>query len=890
MKSSLLFYLFLFTVLFSAQFTSSGQSLTDFRIADSFVSEIYPVTQSEQFNGYTNYWHDDYTQLHRYGNLFKIGIPELELVILQSKVDIAQDMGIPGLLLQEGFFSGYISNPSNTIEYPSVIELEKALAEGNTLVITDPLSAVGQELEEKSESIFKWTEGMQSHQFGAVGFEKIKAFFLVNNNGQLLFVISSSSKEQIKQLQALIENTKALLGKFNLHKGWFGVSTLLKSVTCQAGHPLELIGKGMNEGVSWFIFDGYMDFLAKDEIENWVQEVNLPIVANAGFSPIYGCENYEGLQVQTMETLDAWINYAHEKGGYAFRQVYDPASDGLPFDGYIVNEGNKVQLDNENVPFINNTGYLSGNLTSSMVLFIEKEKPLTNASIWEAIMNRKEVAILEKAKMIGPAEFRNALQLLYLDKVFLEDYYGDRLDMEAKVEGYDLIVTLKNLTSSSVTGALKIDAASGIEVNNITPEPLTLCKDEVRSIKIPLIPGIEEMGKTNPVAVQFSWEDNKKSTLTMLDLPPAISAHQLLYAHAPTVNFPVTIHNFTKNKSFPVDVRVYEKDNLKKTVFQQTKTCETPTASFSDMVFDLKLNPGNYLVKVSALGTTCESQLGVGKAEGRTYVYEIDLNSDGINEYRMENDSVMVTLLTTGARVIEYFIKSKNENVLFKAWPEKTYNHKKPFRERGYYPYGGFEDFLGQGSMETHKIYDAKIVRKEGDYVQVEMVADYFGNRLKKIFTLYGNTPLLEVRFALTFKNPEANVLGPQPILELGKSHGTEDVFTVPEMDGINEYRMRPEKYYGKALNIKEGWNAGYDTLEDISFVGAFPVAQPLFLHMWMNHPSNSEAPHYYVEFQPWTPIIQKSTMYFSYYLWGCGGTWQNGVESLRKKNLITTR
>ena len=62
-------------------------------------------------------------------------------------------------------------------------------------------------------------------------------------------------------------------------------------------------------------------------------------------------------------------------------------------------------------------------------------------------------------------------------------------------------------------------------------------------------------------------------------------------------------------------------------------------------------------------------------------------------------------------RVIEYIVKSKNDNLFFKAWPEKTYNDKKPFRERGYYPYGGFEDFLGQASMETHKIYDAKIIK-----------------------------------------------------------------------------------------------------------------------------------------------------------------------------------
>jgi len=52
-----------------------------------------------------------------------------------------------------------------------------------------------------------------------------------------------------------------------------------------------------------------------------------------------------------------------------------------------------------------------------------------------------------------------------------------------------------------------------------------------------------------------------------------------------------------------------------------------------------------------------------------------------------------------------------------------------------------------------------------------------------------------------------------------------------------------------------------YDTKEDITFVGAYPVTEPLFLHMWMNHPSNGEA-HYITRVPALGPIYQKSTMY----------------------------
>jgi hypothetical protein len=499
------------------------------------------------------------------------------------------------------------------------------------------------------------------------------------------------------------------------------------------------------------------------------------------------------------------------------------------------------------------------------------------------------VAVLPGALALGADTWRHAVQLLYLDRLYLEDYFNDRINLEAETDGYDLVVTLHNCAPRPAGGELKLTLPASVQAGDL-PGTVTLQGHEEKQFRIPLRPGREAMGRTNPVAVSFISGEKEKRTLTMLDLPPAISAHQLLYAHAPEVVFPVSVHNFSTKGSFPVEVLVYKTGDLKKPVLRQTQTCQTGTASFREMIFRLKLTPGAYLVRMQALDAVAETQLGVGKPEGRPYAYEIDLNSDGINEYRLENDSVQVTLLRTGARVIEYIVKSRNENVLFKIWPEKTPNHRAPFRMRGFYPYGGFEDFLGQASMETHRVYDAKVIRSEGDHVQVEMETSYYGNRLRKIFTLYGNTPLLEIKWELTFRNPEANVIGPQPILELGKSHGTEDVFTVPATGGLKEYRMKPESMYGQAIEVAEGWNAGYDTQEDIAFVGAFPVAQPLFLHMWMNLSTSREAPHTYVEFQPWTPIVQKTVMYFSYYIWGNSGHWKSSLEELRKRNLITVR
>ncbi len=398
------------------------------------------------------------------------------------------------------------------------------------------------------------------------------------------------------------------------------------------------------------------------------------------------------------------------------------------------------------------------------------------------------------------------------------------------------------------------------------------------------------MGRTNPILVEFRWPEGTKRTLAVLDLPPAVSTPALLYGQAPTIEIPVSIHNFGDEPVVSFHVETY-RTGQSKPASAGDFTAYVKPDGWAETTIVLPLSPGGYDMIVSGLGCQTRSRIGVEAPAGAAICTPVDVNGDGIMEYRLENSKIRALLLTTGARVIEYTVKAKDDNVFFKLWPEKEKaTDRRPFRERGFYPYGGFEDFLGQASLETHKVYQAEVLQSSGPLVRVRMWADYYGNRLEKVFTLYGDSPLLEVRFALDFVNPELNMLGPQPILEIGKRHGIEDLFVVPEKDGLSEFRMRPEEYWGRVLHPVEGWNAGYDEIEDIAFVGAFPVAQPEFLHMWMNHPSNGESNHYYAEFQPWVPIFQKTRWYFSYYLWAAPGSWRPAVEELRRRGLITSR
>ena len=116
----------------------------------------------------------------------------------------------------------------------------------------------------------------------------------------------------------------------------------------------------MNEGNTWFTFSGYMDFLARKELADWMTMVDLPVVTDVGtnidYTPsryrqaIYGCEDYDGLQVQDMYTVESCLRFAHERNGFAFRSVYDPDADLYHYDGYIAGEGNKEQIDNDECP------------------------------------------------------------------------------------------------------------------------------------------------------------------------------------------------------------------------------------------------------------------------------------------------------------------------------------------------------------------------------------------------------------------------------------------------------------------------------------------------------------------------------------------------------------
>jgi len=501
-----------------------AQKLDDFVSGKSSPIKQSTVQDEFQFNGYTNYWHDQYDQWIRYGNLFKIVVPDVAASIAQSKVDIAEDMGVPGLSMQEGFMNGLITESYTTLDQPSVKQIEQSIQEGNLLILLDTDSEAGKKVAGKYSG-----SGIRkdSHQLGAKDLVKVSAFVLQKDKSKI-FVVSSKNSDYRKKVKELIDNAIQVVKDYDLHRGWFGAA-LSRADTCCPARRLDLISKGMNEGNDWFVFSGSRELSAKKELEEWMSKVNLPIVTDVGNSSVFGCKNYEGLQTTWGDS--AMIKFAKEHGGYVFHQVADTSA--LQYDGFMGGEGNKKQIDNENVPFIPVAGGQGSGRQSffnpendyvpSMILFVKKGEKFSREVMWQSILSRKEVAVLRQGKMMGPALYRNTLNMLALDREFLEEYYGDRININAVADGNRIKVRLTNTYPYPLSGNLKIGLPAELKITGSLIEKVDLEANGIKTVTYMVQPTADAMAKANPVAVHFNWGRSKKSIIATLDLSSAIS-------------------------------------------------------------------------------------------------------------------------------------------------------------------------------------------------------------------------------------------------------------------------------------------------------------------------------------------------------------------------------
>ncbi len=887
MKKSHALCFVLTMIVLAAGCTSNGY-VNSFKTDGGVSSQ--PAMDEISWSGYTNWWNSVYSQQLRSGNLNKVNVPDAAKMLEQRRLDLAEVLGIPGLQMQEGFLRGLFGGPYETVVNPSANDIKNAFKQsGSVLAFVERDSDLGGDLAGKVPEVKLVAPSYQLRG----NRDRLDAFVLHKGGKRLYAVVGSEAG--LARLQELISQAQGVVDEFDLKRGWFGLQNDIRTVTCSPETPIETMAAGMNEGNSWFVFSGEYERLVKDELERWISESGSGVEAAVGTHSLYDCSNWDGFQEQLLK--DNQYEYAKERdtrGGYLFRPIQewgDYAGTGIEmYDGYFASTGNKEIVDTCGIPFVITTGNIADGGCNSMVLFTPKGEPFSRPAMWKAIKERREVAIEatnEELTVMGDARWRETIQLLMIERGFIENYFGDQVGIVGRVEGTTLRVVLRNWGSEAVRGSFAVTLPPTVSLAGSVPGRISIPAGGAREISVDLNPSVEAMGRRSAITIGFDWGSSSKKVLAEMDMPQGVSTHKLLYGSTSRCAFPVSVYNFTNDRNVAVKVSVASGDAV---VYEAERSVQLAKAAADTLCFDLQLPAGGYTVTTSAMGSSAVTQLGIGECEKAVSLRREDVNGDGIDEIIMENSRVRVMLLAIGARVIEYYVKDKDDNVFFKNWPNEPYDPERPYRKRNFWPFGGFEDFLGQASVETHEVYDTEVVCDGGEYAEVRMKADYWGNTIEKTFTLYGDTPLLGIRFALDMVNPEFNVLGPQPILEVGAAHDVQDRIIVPEAEGYSDYRVDMADYWGKFLFPVEGWNADYDTVENIYFMGAFPVDQPFTLHMWHNHPRNRDTRFYYCELQPWMEIFRNNTTYFSYYMWAAGGPWEEGLEALRERNLITVK
>ena len=244
----------------------NGGPLAGFK-ADAPSGAPEPVAESRlDYNGYTNHWQSVYRTHYKYGNLYRVNLPDLAKGVAQSKRDLAAALGLPGLQVQEGFFAGLSAAPYKVLDNPDEAALKEALrTDGAVLAFVEDTAPLAAALQEKNPNALP---DIGSYQTRDPEFRPLDAFCLRNGNRKLFAV--TGPREGLEAFRALLERTLDIIGTYELKRGWFGAATLVRSVTCTPGNPIDVMGLGMNEGNSWFVFSGLYEFLVGGELARWV--------------------------------------------------------------------------------------------------------------------------------------------------------------------------------------------------------------------------------------------------------------------------------------------------------------------------------------------------------------------------------------------------------------------------------------------------------------------------------------------------------------------------------------------------------------------------------------------------------------------------------------------
>ena len=855
-------------------FANSGKILADENL-DKLVFVPGPDIGSGlsvdyfSLHGYTTYWEEFYGKRYLYAGLFAGSIREPKNEILELEDKIGQQLLLEELWMQKSFIHKLAKSKATILVAPTSAEVNSAIADKNFFIVCTDRDSVMEKLLNKIPEELR--------------FRRNRAFYLEDGH-HTLFVISSHTKEEANKLKNLVEKAVEFTRKYKMYKGITGYQTNYFSLSSLEGNPIDIIAKALNLRCSWIFVSGYNDWMVPGLVRDWLSRINFKYIFEPGQygknCVMYGMKEYPPVQDNTLETCLEWTKKHH---GYIFGNLSLADEKKYDFDGYLIDQGDQKKIKKIGKPFITEGRGLTKDIPPTMVVFLDKDLQLNKENIFKAILDKKCVAIFPDGDMIGPREYIESLWMLALDRIYLEHQFSERADISAKVEKENLIVSIKNRQGKILNGDLLFDIPQELTLGeNVRWMPVSLGAWEQRTIELPISYTNKAAGKINPIALTLDWSENRYTTITHLDIPHPIEIHRLLLVDEDKFSFPITVWNCSKNGKVNVKIDIFSTKNALQPVLSKNISVAAHHARETIYKQDFLLKEGEYTIKVSALDYVAEGRISVKKCSGEVTTYLEDLNDDGIDEIVMENSQIRTTILLTGGRVIEYILKSKNENLLFKLWPQTPPLHNSPIGRRRFYPYGGLEEFIGQPTIETHIIFRHKILKPSGHYASVKVWANIHGNRIEKIITLRGDSTVLEVKYSFRTMDESLNIIGINPLIQIGPSTGPEDIYYFPVAGKMEERRPCLENYYGYLFHLNQGWVAGEDTKMNLSLAIAYPVDATLFMHYWSNHPNNTPTPYFYTELQPWIRIKHGTTTYFTYYLLGYDSNWKDAVQDLR--------
>ncbi|GMV94732.1 MAG: hypothetical protein AMXMBFR82_45100 [Candidatus Hydrogenedentota bacterium] len=829
------------------------------------------------FDGYAGHWSRDEWSWTSARGLFVQSNPTARAAVWAMEEDLGSQLLLEELRIERGFIQKLAAQAFTVANADSLEDLTTGNDAGTKLVALLDRSPLAQELLKQLSP---------EHQF------RRNRAFMTRYGEQNLFVLCCPTQEELDQLKSDIETTVALVRDYDLHRGIAGVRTNHLTITTGYQHnPFFLISLFRELGCTWVMTSGYNDWMLGEPVREALQEVDVPFVWVSGQyvtgGTLYGMDRYPDVQDNTVEQC---LDWAEDRGGYFFANLAAANDDNKNrYSGYIVSgTGDQDRIAELAAPFISQTGDINRSAPVSMVVLLEKGAALTQDSLIQGILERRAVAVYPGGAVVGPVELRRAMQILLLEGATLESRFPGPLSLHAQIGNGALHIAVENLTEQDVNVTLSHHPSAGVSIregNGPAPFDLKAKERRVLSVPIELLP--ESSDRNSLIQVIAESDAGQTRALAHITVPPIVNAHPLLFDTPGAIDYPISVWNPGATTPIPVRLAVIRRDNSERVLeLERTLACE-PWNESRD-TFPLDLETGDYRVEVAALGVTATGLVSIRTPEGTASTRLEDLNGDGVDEIIMENEHVRVAVLRTGGRVIEYTLKDSGENVFFKLWPEKPPMHGKVGGVRQFYPFGGLEEFIGYPYIGGHTEFRYEILQAEGDKARVRIWANIHGSEISKIYTLYGGGPVLEARYAFSNMTPSLNVIGINPLFELGKSTGPEDRYYFPE-DELVETRPELERYYGRATFPREGWTAGYDTEEDVALVIAYPVDNAIYLHLWNNHPDNTPTPYYYTELQPWIELDHGTTTYFSYYVLGDTGSWEALRDTFADYGLVTT-